>query len=360
MNITEVLRAKLKRTFIITVLMGFLVLVVLNPVESEESVSIQSDIPLSAKLKKEDFSASHHNSTVLKATFASEPPNLWDHGVYAVLFLISAALAPRITLLCFAPIQWTIWFVIGASLFPEFTLIFVAFIRGYHRSNYIILGFYCLWKLLSLHYPPGAEQITSRTASFFELLVRTLRNADAMQLLIATQEGINIMKRQMTHLQHRVSLLEMDPNTVKKLTPSQLVQLRDFMRSRLQSLDLLLSNQEETSSTPPLPQDSCVICLTNAPIVKLDPCQHQCMCEECFFECQEREETTCPLCRTPVLNHTFVTKCYTKLIHEQEYHQLGITTTSEELLKLYKYVRENPSELSKLEKCNRKDFEQYM
>jgi hypothetical protein len=45
------------------------------------------------------------------------------------------------------------------------------------------------------------------------------------------------MKRQMTHLQHRVSLLEMDPNTVKKLTPSQAVQLRDFMRHRLTSLD---------------------------------------------------------------------------------------------------------------------------
>jgi hypothetical protein len=98
------------------------------------------------------------------------PPDLWDHGVQGFLFLlgnrhffdisiikIGILVAPRTTLIFFASIPWNVWFLLGVFIFPEYTLIFLAFSRGYHHSNYLLLAMYCLWKLWAIHVIQGAQ-----------------------------------------------------------------------------------------------------------------------------------------------------------------------------------------------------------
>ncbi len=105
---------------------------------------------------------------------------------------------------------------------------------------------------------------------------------------------------------------------------------------------------------------TCVVCLSNPSSVVFDPCQHRSLCDDCFLQWQERDETTCPVCRTPILNYMHDTKKYVQQMSVEEYQRLGVSYTSQELLKLFKHIRDNPAELNKLEQCDRKLIEQYI
>ncbi len=50
-------------------------------------------------------------------------PDLWNNGVWGLLFLVGAAIAPRFTLIFFASIDWNIWFFLAVFFVPELTLI---------------------------------------------------------------------------------------------------------------------------------------------------------------------------------------------------------------------------------------------
>jgi len=178
--------------------------------------------------------------------------------------------------------------------------------------------------------------------------------------LVLSQETISILKRQIIQLQHRVALLEMDPNVLKNLTFKQLSQLRELVQIRLQSLDNTLSQESPSSLVQDVQDQTCVVCLSSIASVIFDPCEHKSLCEECFIQWQEREETTCPICRTPILSSSFSIPNYVKRISIEDYQRIGISHTSQELLKLFKYLRQNPSELEKLEKCDRKLIEEYI
>jgi len=302
----------------------------------------------------------------------SKYPDLWDNGLVGFLFLIAATISPRLTLVLFASIDWNFWFILGVSFFPEFTLIFLAISRGYHHNNYLLLIIYCVWKIWTLNQKPSQRQASTNSSSqdapsipqqqsFFSLsnlLASQFQHTELINLLALSQEAISLLKRQVIQLQHRVALLEMDPNVLKHLTSNQLTQLRELMQSRLQSLDTSI-HQTKSSYTDSQAQP-CVVCLTVDSCVLLAPCQHKALCDECFCQWQEREETTCPICRTPILSYDFMQGNYVQKISELDYERIGISHTSQELLKLHKYVREHPEELHKLEKCDRKLFEEYM
>jgi len=357
----DALSPKIYKTIMVTSFIGLLVLVVLNP--SGTSEPIISDYQ--PENETNSTSKSNNETSNIAVTPGEGSPNLWDNGIFGLLFVLGAAFAPRITLVFFASISWNVWFLLGVSLFPELTLIFLAVSRGYHHNNYLIILAYCLWKIITLRNAktrPAEQPNQGRTSLplfLFDALV-PLRQTEAMQLLMAAQDAINLMKRQLAHHQHRISLLEMDPGAISMLTISQLSKLRELMQSRLHQLDQVLSKKAPTESTEFLGQETCVICLTNPSLVLLSPCQHKALCDECFVQWQERDETTCPVCRLPILGHLFCTANYTQRISEDDYNRVGISHTSQELLKLYKHVKENPSELKKLEKCDLKEFEQYM
>jgi len=168
-------------------------------------------------------------------------PNLWDSGIYGFLFLIGITLAPRFTLIFFCSIKWDLWFLLGVLLFPEFTVIFLAFSRGYYHKNYLLLSVYCFWKIISLH-RSSPDTTPSERTSIVEHVVRSIRNTDSLHLLSTTQGTINLMKRKINQLQSRISLLEMEPAAIMKLTTKQLSQLRNLMKNRLQGVEQVNSN----------------------------------------------------------------------------------------------------------------------
>ena len=198
---------------------------------------------------------------------------------------------------------------------------------------------YCLWKLWAIHVIQRAQDSQEQRGNFsshsnlsnligefpplppmpslLESFVRTLRPVESLQMWAAAQEAINILKRQRSQLQQRVSLLELDPAMLRKLTTQQLNQLHDQMKYRIQSLETMISSRipininnndshhSSNVSSNANSKEPCVVCLTSETSVKLDPCGHQCLCEACWGEWQSRNENTCPLCRMSILSHSY-------------------------------------------------------
>jgi hypothetical protein len=150
--------------------------------------------------------------------------------------------------------------------------------------------------------------------SLLESFVRTLRPVESLQMWATAQEAINILKRQRTQLQQRVSLLELDPSLLRKLTSQQLSQLHDQMKYRMQSLETMLRSRGPSVAHQEMNKEPCVVCLTNETGVRLEPCGHQCLCEGCWGEWQARNENTCPLCRMSILSHSYAYKSRRKVI----------------------------------------------
>ncbi len=71
---------------------------------------------------------------------------------------------------------------------------------------------------------------------------------ELINLVTLSQETISMLKRQIIHLQHRVALLEMDPSVVKNLTAKQLIQLREIMTVRMDSLNTVSTQKHSTST----------------------------------------------------------------------------------------------------------------
>jgi len=275
-------------------------------------------------------------------------PDVWTSP--GPLFLIGLFLYPRITLLFFSCIPWTLWFLLGTLVNPLWTALCVAILRGFHHNNFILILMWSAQSVVSWFGLFEKKQHQSTTVEGQQYLDTILPLA--LGTLQRMQTLLESAKKENTHQKRRLSLFQGDMGALNGLTWSQIAQLRvemEHMLEKVQDIEEQVRHSNPDIDNALAPNADCSVCLSATSVVRLSPCQHCCLCERCFKEVMKRDEfAECPLCRIPILSHSLEIQ-FVKSISRQEYLHQTKNCTNRELVKLLKYVESSPEVMDKLQ-----------